>query len=76
MRTSAAQIRRWCDLRHKNARHSQNALAGTRQRHSVRAFLLRMPDLAAVCERALIEGYALVGSFVQYGNRPHFSRSR
>ena len=34
-----------------------------------------MPNLAAVCERALIEGYASVGSFVQYGSRPHFSRS-
>jgi hypothetical protein len=32
-----------------------------------------MPDLAGVCERALIEGYALVGSFVQYGSRPQVS---
>ena len=31
---------------------------------------------AAVSERALIGRCALVGSFVQYGSNPHFSRSR
>ena len=32
--------------------------------------------LGAVSERALIGRYAPVGSFVQYGSRPHLSRSR